>query len=805
MDDLLSRGFWSKHNLSVSKYRKKLEKRLTSEKKQYDAYLKLTLQQQFKLDKFLGIRGEGSKNFVLKFCLLKFLEKNRNAVRILFKSDTNAVLILKLAKVLKTKKGEKIFDSIKYYSKWVERGSDRSYKILNFDAKLINNLIKNKGLFRKMPVGKNRNLFSYKKLFSGYFGDYYLHIVSKETMGENAFEPIKGFAINMQTGKLEITADVDIEFNAILKTLEKKGIYTEHSDLKGKNSTKVINWLSGNLPTNDFALTEITFNETQLGNAAKLKVTNKKGKDDLSPEIKQLSQRNVIKLTDLHQVSDFGFYHKKARTWIWVVSSYGAYQLKHFNRKVSVQKRRDTETDFEQMFNIPLNEFIEINSTDNEKKGLIKEFLENSIKTRFYGRDKLSKKAEKVYISLVELGLLKKPIKKELKKTCITKGCNYYQKPLWGYKKCPDDGCKKPLLIVGTDYIFEKNIPGILNYIIKKAVEKGYSAEQITRKIQRKPYDFIEIVDKNKDSFLIYVSQGKKIDKKLLDKLEIRYPRLFVVHFEFPIKEVELQDRNFYNMGLLEFIWNYNFIEQTSRRDIYCEALLNQKEAWKQKIIDQSSKAKNNLTQIPAGYDYEQFEFDCFAIINRMSKNAVWLGSKKRGESIPDGAAYLNSKKGMCFAWDCKYSAGKAKRGFNGKTEGHTKFSKYIAELKQNKTIKSLGGLKGFLIIANNANTKNFNKVFKVVKKNSRGVAISLLTKDALVDIFTIYLQNEVNINADPSGTLKLNEWLTTVLFGKSKVRIVTKESVAKNKSKLQLTPLALATVESIPNSPPVS
>ncbi|MFA6064933.1 MAG: hypothetical protein WCW44_00095 [archaeon] len=806
MDSLLSRGFWSKHGISVSEYRLKLKKRLSSEKKSFDKYFALIPSQIISLNRYLGIESESSKNFVLLFCLSDFFERHRNAIRILFKSDNNATLFLKLAKILKTKKKNAIFDSIKYYDEWTKRGSDRYYKIVNFDPKLITKLSKhNKGLLRKMPAGKNRDLFVYKKLFSNYFGDYYIHIVSKKALGKKTFEPIKGFAININTGRIELTADVDIEFNAILKALEKKEIYVDRVNLTGKSSANLLNWIAGNTPISGFDLIETTFNETELGNAVKLKVSSKQGKTDISSEIQQLAQRGILKLTDVRQISDFGFYHNKTKSWIWIFSGYGAYQLKLFNRKTSVQKRQTIELDFENALKISLNEFIESEFAEDEKKELIKHFLESSLKKKSQNRDKLSKYAEKTYISLVELGILKKPIKKELKKTCTTRGCNYYQKPLWGLKTCPVDGCQKPLLITGTDFIFDKDLAGINKFIINKANEQGYSAVSIERKIKNKAYNFIELVDKNKTSLLIYLSPGKKIDKKLLTKLEMRCPKLFAIHFEFPIKATELQEHNFYNINLLDFIWNYSFTDNQHKKDLFSEAITNQNANWKTKIIAQSTKAKNNLLSPPQDYDYENFEFDCFSLINRMSNNAVWLGSKKRGVSIPDGAAHFKSISGMCFAWDCKYSGGTAKRRFDGKTEGPDKFSKYISDLRQNATIRALGGLKGFIIIANNPNEKNFKKVFQEVKKKSRGVNITLLTKDALLSLFEEYLQNESVMNSSPNGIEKFNEWLLKNIFKKSKLRIVTKESLAKNKFKLQLNPLPLTSIEDLPSSPPVS
>lgn len=792
-----SRAFWGRYGISVAGFKKKLDKRFANEKKQFERSIKPTKKQQDKIFKLLKIQNEQSKNYVLLFCLQEFFERRRNAIEILFKSKYNAALFIKLTQAfVDQKKRQKVFDKIKYYTDWIMRGSDRTQKIFNFDKKIIPHLKKAKANFgRKLPAGKGRNFFTYKTIFADEFGDYYLHLITKKTQGRKGFEPIKGFAINKKTGLLELTADVDIEFQALIRALEKEGVYIDRTDRKNVNASNLLSWLSGQAPNNDFALTEAKFNSTQLGGDVTLNLQNKKGKDDISPELNQLSQRQVSNSPlSIKDVSSFSFYHKKRRNFVNVWSNYGAYRLNLFNRKVSQQRRRELESDFETSFSIPLNEFIEKEIIEDEKKSMIKEFLEFGWKGKNRPKDRLSKQAEKIYVQLVELGLLKEPIKKELKKTCATKGCPYYQKKMWGQKRCPDDGCKKPLILTGANFIFEKDLDGIYDYVLKQAKDAGYKTEIVERIIRKKPHKVIQLTSADFAPLFIYISAGKKMDNLLLSDFQRRCPNLFVIHFEFPIKEAQLQENLFFSKHLFDLVWNYEFEDSAKKQDFFKEAIENQKLAWKQKITANANQSVADIKNKQNGYEYENFEFDCFSLIHYLTFNAVWLGSKKRGVSVPDGAAFFNVGKGQCLAWDCKLGRGKGKRRFDGKKEGSAKFTKYIADLKSNKTIRNLGGLKGFAIIASKPNEKNFLKVFKEVRKKSRGVSVFLILEDALVELFDFYKANEKAIDSDPAGKSKFNEWLSKILFKKQKPTVITKKMLETKKQELTsaLTPQSL-------------
>lgn len=433
----------------------------------------------------------------------------------------------------------------------------------------------------------------------------------------------------------------------------------------------------------------------------------------------------------------------------------GAILLNLDDKRLSSVQRTKLHEDFFRDFGLHMNQFLV--HKDLTTKALYKHFLQ----TNELAPSKLelrSNEAMKVYKSLVANQILSVTSTDETSMLCVNNLCINYFLPVWDNKKyCNHCG---EFLINGRSVETRKLNEMEVSKYIENAFTSGNSVS-LSKKVLSRSITMSQIIYKGMSSEIIPLTSSLNEDQLLI--LKFRFPHCILITSKNDQSELEDQ---FQTLDLWKLAYSLDHdngkLLQDAIQKSTEDSLHTTRSLFRQSIkrITNSAfyRGKNKKVR---NLGAELFEADNSVILDYILGNCIWLGASHRGVSLPDGMTafpMLNTSKG-CFIWDSKFS-----EGSNLAMGNFAKNKKYINDAKSNKSIRTNGGLKGFVFVSNNTFPKHFITKYKPLVKNRR-LKVSFLRASHLEKIAKHYRQHERLISNNTDAKNKFIDSMVDLLY----------------------------------------
>ncbi|MBI4039524.1 hypothetical protein HY388_01730 [Candidatus Daviesbacteria bacterium] len=616
---------------------------------------------------------------------------------------------------------------------------------------------------------------SYKNLPKFRFDSATIIPLLKNSQGKSIYKFVR---LKRSDGKIifDISADSSKENNLIKQKLSKWfQSYIDTPEVKG-DFTKLINFIKSG-ESEHFLLIGINFfdNEyklsifpqfNQLRNIASYQLMKQKF-NRAGPEV--LDKFVNIRVSNKEiQTKGQVFVEFYTRLTEGII---GAITLQLDDRRLNSLERKKLRSDFENDFALPLGKRIRVQDIPEEE--IYRTFLQNVAKKQRKVEVR-SEKSFNIYKTLLDNKLLTLKFEsKDEARYCFNSNCRLKFQYKWNHRTCRNCGgwmFNAKTIIV--DVIDEKRVA---EFIYKKCLELGFTAERFKRKLIRRDIYTTEVRDSDRSICLTPIT--KPLSDHHLEILQFRYPNAVIITSKADAQILATTSH-------VEVLELYKIIPKLLSNDSQFIKQLIQR-VNRQRLSRVRSLADESITRISTDQFYkdknvvsknfgaEFFEADCSILLSYIFGNSIWLGANKRGRAFPDGitAMPLTNTKYGCFIWDTKFcETAKVALGKD------TKNAVYIKDGKKNQTIKDNGGLKGFIFISNVQPPKNFVSKYKKLAKNSGRIKISFIRSEHIKAIFDHFKDHEVLINGNSKIKQVFFDSIKKLLFstaGKKKSYVI--------------------------------
>jgi len=619
-----------------------------------------------------------------------------------------------------------------------------------FEAKYIGS-----GSIQKLDGGPIRTLLSsrhenasYKNLPKIMFDTATILPFLKNSQGKNIYKFIR---LKRNDGKItfDISADSSKENNLIKQKLSKWfQSYIDTPEVSG-DFTKLMNFIKSG-ESEHFLLIGINFfdNEYKLSifpqfnqqrNVALYQLMKQKF-NKAGPEVldKFVSIRVSNKEIQTKGQVFVEFYTRLTEGII------GAITLQLDDRRLNSLERKKLRGDFEKDFALPLGKRIRVKDIPEDE--IYRTFLQNVAKKQRKVEVR-SEKSLNIYKALLNNKLLTLKFEsKDDARYCFNPNCRLKFQYKWNHKTCRNcGGWMFNAKTIVVDVIDEKRVA---EFIYKKCLELGFTAERFKRKLIRRDIYTTEV--RNSDKSICLIPITKPLSDHHLEILQFRYPNAIIITSKADAQILattsHVEVLELYKVISKLLSNDSQFIKQLIQR--VNRQRLNRVRSLADESItristDQFYKDKNGVSK---NFGAEFFEADCSILLSYIFGNSIWLGANKRGRAFPDGitAMPLTNTKYGCFVWDTKFC--ETARVALGKDAKNTR---YIKDGKKNQTVKDNGGLKGFIFISNVQAPKNFVLKYRKLAKNSGRIKISFVRAEHIKTIFNHFKDYEASINSN--------------------------------------------------------
>jgi len=373
---------------------------------------------------------------------------------------------------------------------------------------------------------------------------------------------------------------------------------------------------------------------------------------------------------------------------------------------LNLSKRESLKESFRQVFGFQLDIPLIF---DVEEKEIYKKFLHNPPKKK-KKIEIVSEKTIEISNKLLENGLLPQPKQlEETAKICTFSGCPLRFRDQWiSGKICT---CGNNLWEYGSSIITQIiNEKRVCDFFDKMAKKSGYTTTKLFRDLVKRAIYPLELTKNDKSCTLIPLTTPLK--EQQLEVLKYRYPNLILITSRddkdslvskgFMVEELYSLVYELFGNSNQKFEELSNIVESQRTSNLTALASVSSSriltESW---YLDQKSLGA------------EFFEADTTIILNYIFKNSIWLGAKTRGQKVPDSISafpFEDTSRG-CFIADAKFT--KRSNSDIGRVD---KNKKYLMDGRVNPTIKTNGGLKGFLFTSNKPAQGNFiTKMLRII------------------------------------------------------------------------------------------
>jgi hypothetical protein len=656
---------------------------------------------------------------------------------------------------------------IHYYNLWLREGRGFSYDIKISENQLKKLVKKRRGFFVPRIKHNNGKYSEDERIF--FDNHKFLLFIIKKGSIKNNTKLYVGIRIFDGYSKLFLSRKFNpIERNLTLKIAIKNKIFLDTVPQE-INYKRLIEFIKDPSTIPDAQLDLIGINFEKNGVIFSLDEEPGTPQNSVNVELKKVLPKSFV----FPQLRKISFYYKKGD-----IIKINRYQIsKPFDGIIhfSLNSSRKGNEEYLEALNLFRSQFQFMpdkaysDPNQNEEKWY-KQFLDSNKFSNYKGLE-LPLIAIQVLNKLKKERLITESKTGALGSICYSKGCVKSGQIIWSLKKLKCTGCNNDLWHVKEEFSYEKPISGLKKYVKEKLEKSGYQVIFLSKHVFNQKIDLIKAINKQKEDITILFSKNKKHIRHLQEFAE-RSSNILIIECGADADSI---DEPVSLKKLSEIVY--------SPKDCFKEAILEQKKNWKERKLLCANKSLINLLRIHNKEDkfYKgfQFEKDCFNLINSCLDNCVWLGSKDSGGKVPDGIAELKEgkQKEGCLIWDCKLSF--KKEGAN--VGSYKKNKNYVDNLYKNPVIKSLGGLKSYIIISNNAHEKNFLDTFKKLKEEYLGdkkvINYSLLNSRQLIQIYEFIKENtkylETNKEKCESFFTDLNS-----LFKGEDIKIISEKEI---------------------------
>lgn len=609
----------------------------------------------------------------------------------------------------------------------------RKREIIQYDAKDASgtniSIILARGLQATLKVGEKNARLKFKGQFK--FDGFQVYSFAKKS--GSGPEVYKFVLLKKVRRKIFINLALDTtdERQKVLGHVSKKLTIPIERLRENPNMRKFINFLKDGNSTSFSLLSADILNEglrisiyPQYGRPENIAESNLYKSILPTADIDVLESTAKIKVLTTALVSpttvNIGFVNYKNEDII------GGMRLSLNAKGLNLSKRELLREKFKEDFDFQLDVPLVIQVDERE---IYKKFLYNPPKKKKRIQI-VSDKTIEISHKLLTHGLLpKQKPTEETAKICTYHGCPLKFQQRWNItgNTC---ACGNSLWENGTTIltqIIDEN--RVRDFFERIAKENGYEAESSSKNLITRNIFPLQIRKDGRTLCLIPITVPLKDQQ--LEALKYRYPDLVFVTSRddkhtleakgFAVEELYslvfdlLNDPEAKINSMLDYVAANRSVKIRELSDASSARLLN--EAW-------------YISQARMGPEF--FEADTSTILSYIFRNSIWLGAKRRGEPVPDSlsAFPVDDANRGCFATDAKFSL--ASTPNIGSVD---KNKKYVDDGRKNTSVRSSGGLRGFIFVSNKqAPTNFFQKMKKVLGR--KHVKAGYLTNTQVKMIF---------------------------------------------------------------------
>lgn len=705
----------------------------------------------------------------------RFFKKDIETVKVWTNSKTTSQAFIKLFNIFDKNSLEVAklkFSELALIFEFYKKGESQ---IFSGDCKATEKLekFKTSNLRRKLNISDGKA--DYIDKGSAKFGKERIIWVQKKAESKTTNKFIK-LSLGKKVLKVSLSMDSKKEYSITKSEIEK--CFNTYLDTpeSTKDFTKFTKFLKTGKSEN-FILTGATYLDSEF----RLSITPSYNRVENVTQLdsyknKLLSTRKKIEFLSQLRLTFLGKFITKP-VFVSILTHrdgvFGAVLLRPDDKRLTTQQRRKLFEAFHVDFELPLNEFLKYE--DLTDQAIYKYFLQTT-PSKVSKIELRSTKAMSIYTSLIKDKLLVEgDTMEEVSKVCVNSTCGNYFKHVWENKKhCSSCG---EILINGRTIeirqIDEDNVARFLKNTFSEGLVVNTRRKLLSRTIGVSQITYMgEVVD--------FIPISKSLGDNQIEVLKFRYPHSVIITTKDD--KDELISKGCQAISLWEVVHSIKTdnskLLKTIIRKTKTLSLSNMRVLFGKSIsrINNDEYYKERNLEVK-NLGAELFEADCSILFDYVFGNCLWLGAKYRGVSLPDGftAFPMIGDKNGCFIWDGKFSEGsKLVMGEFYKNR------KYIEEAKANLSIKSNGGLKGFVFISNNTFPPSFPKKYISLTKK-RKLKVSFIRAIQFKKVSEHYMRHERLILNNQKARIEFIGSMVDLFFSTSKGRkceIISDESI---------------------------
>ncbi len=323
----------------------------------------------------------------------------------------------------------------------------------------------------------------------------------------------------------------------------------------------------------------------------------------------------------------------------------------------------------------------------------------------------IPKQADEILVKLLRHKLIMKQ-RVVTKRRCEDWNCHTFS---WLDLNCGT--CGRDMVVVGEGLSINVNGAPYLKELATILESRLTDYEVLRQKVQRSKYKkwVIRLTNKKTNLSIYIIPLLERKDLSFSETLAREgYGLITLNDSHFAGKTAELEAEGINCLPLTNVTTELLMQLEGATNELstlFRDAIASQEQNALQRIYQKLKDSTIAIKTKAAGYDEDMFEVDIKNILQALVPNVVRLGSKFKGQPVPDG--YCGYRIGLeknyrVFGWDAKYSFG---TGYRLTTKDYKKQRGYVKWLKEHEEPKSLGKLRIYSFISNFDDPVGFNNV----------------------------------------------------------------------------------------------
>ena len=656
-----------------------------------------------------------------------------------------------------------LLDKVHLYYTYATRTLEKHYDVSgSIDTNKLSNIFSRKFISENILKDKKFDCMykSFKKSKEYICGIYFPS--DKERLAETYETPItycpkESFVIYFDSENNNITFRGNLKYeNKFKQEIEKVlniKLFEWEDGIKFE-ANKFMNRLQ-NKGNGELILSALHINGLSIGKDIDILISqNKIKKVDISSKIKTLIETNSISINSFRDISYLKIFYKVPNK---TSSKEREIKIKYSEDNMKVKLILDTRDlvpsekkflldIFKEEFGLPLDKTLSSHLFQNGIIDLYRHILQKNCP------DKIEPAAKEYFDALYKDKLI--TLEEDSMWVCSNCGASIDAKQ----ENCPE--CKNGLS-TSSKFISVYKINDIV--VMKKCKEifedilTNYKFSNIK---SDEKYQKFEITN-NEGVETYVILSSHKLSKSFIEQLKRESKGcIFILSNENSVIDNIIRNSDLFLNIPLEELLVYDKIKNKDRIVALIKDHI-EKTALKSSLLSSNAAITSleNLKDLKNAYKSAKpkgdlFEIDTFNLMRVLFLNAKHLGSKKRGEKVPDGYFDIHLKpissadyeQKYSFLWDAKYS--ELDIGYDFTIAEKRKISEYVSKYSKDYEISNYSTSKtldAFFIIYNKMNSDKFEDISKFIKNNNNSWKgkIIFFNIHALGELSNYVLKNE--------------------------------------------------------------